>query len=335
MGIPVVAEGEAHYSPIRLLLAVLLSAPASFMAEVALYFALVGLGAYLFLRAIRLHPLAASAGALGFMFGSNFVIELRDMGLLQFQWLMWAAEMSFREGRLKRIFWMAPPLFALQYLAGNPVYSVISLLALWLYLILRAVTSWTLRILSAWTAMTGLGLGMAAVQIIPTLRHVNESVRAGGPSLEYATQYNYSKPADFPHAFFSYASMARESLRPFLPLAVLIPMMAAAFWVTRPAMHDDGLRNGGLAGLLAQDPDRFRFFSLFLPPDNKPSEFREQNALIGSTPPLWGLDSVKYHGSLELRRFERVTQGLTSILRTIRSKRRNLVDFSIFWEQST
>jgi len=482
LGIPVIAEGEAHYSPIRLLLAALLPAPASFMTEIALYFALVGLGTYLFLRAIRLHPLAASAGALGFMFGSHFVIELRDMGLLRaaclFPWLMWLAELSFRERRLKKVFWLAPPLLSLQYLAGNPVYSVISLLAAWVYLILRVLMDrpqarFALRMLLGWTAATSLGLGMGAVQIIPMLRHVKESVRAGGLSLEYATAYNYSKLSDFPHAFFPYAydlrhpvlaisgfydgaliavaaafalwgirragppawalaisavfagAMAlgratplfgllwhlpffngfrfpnryqfwtsfcfaawgaiglnraldqngkmapRQRLLPFLPLALLVSVLAAGLWVTRPTMHRQvlgcvvllagaawalfllgvvrqplallavlnvllaadlayfrnyadyapldsiarGLRKDGLAGLLAQDPGRFRVLSLFLPPDYDPARFREQDGLVGSAPPLWGLDSVKYHGSLELRRFERVLQGLTAALR--------------------
>jgi hypothetical protein len=477
-GTPVVAEGEAHYSPIRLMLAAALPAPASFMSEIALYFALTGLGTYLFLRAIRLHPLAASAGALGFMFGSHFTIELRDMGLLRaaclFPWLMWLAEISFHPGKIRRALWLAPPAVALQYLAGNPVYSVITLVAVFCYLLFRAANMWDkLRLVLLWGAMTGLGLGMGAVQVIPMMRHVSESVRAGGLSLDYATRYNYSKLADFPHALFPYAydlhnpvvsisgfydgaliavaaifgfwwirqagapvwSLAaggafaalmalgsatplygilwhlplfngfrfpnryqfwtsfcftclgavglnralewnREHapggrFRPFLPLGLLIPALAAMLWIARPAMHEeiiycvlllafslgilyllcvvrkplvllaavnlllladlsyfrsyggyapsekieDGSRKDGLAGYLAQDPGRFRVLTLFLTQDYKASEFREQNMLVGSSPPRWGLDGVRYHGSLDLRRFEPLIESLVASLR--------------------
>jgi hypothetical protein len=477
-GTPVVAEGEAQYSPIRLLLAALLPAPASFMTEIALYFALTGLGTYLFLRAIQLHPLAASAGALGFMFGSHFMIELRDMGLLRaaclFPWLMWLAEVSFQPGKTRRTLWLAPPVVALQYLAGNPVYSVVTLVAVFCYLLFRAANMRDkLRLVLLWGAMTGLGLGMGAVQIVPMLRHVSESVRAGGLSLDYATRYNSSKLADFPHALFPYAYDLRNPVvsisgfydgaliavaaifglwwirragapvwslaaggvfaalmalgtatplygvlwhlplfngfrfpnryqfwtsfcftclgavglnralewnrehapgrrfRPFLPLGLLVPALAAMLWIARPAMHEeiiyclllltfslgilyllcvvrrplvllaivnlllvadlgyfrlyadyaptekiqDGLRKDGLAGVLAQDPGRFRILTLFLTPDYKASEFREQNMLIGSSPSLWGLDSVRYHGSLDLRRFEPLIETLVSTLR--------------------
>src|SRR5688572_30312470 len=54
-GFPIVAEGQAaHFQPVHLALAWLLPAPAAFMTEVGLAFAISGLGTYAFLRLFRL-----------------------------------------------------------------------------------------------------------------------------------------------------------------------------------------------------------------------------------------------------------------------------------------
>ena len=48
-GVPTVGEGQsAHYHPVRLLLALLLSPPVSFMLEIGLYLAVAGFSTYLF-----------------------------------------------------------------------------------------------------------------------------------------------------------------------------------------------------------------------------------------------------------------------------------------------
>jgi hypothetical protein len=494
-GIPVIAEGEAHYTPIRLILAFLLSAPASFMAEISLYFALAGLGTHLFLRRLGLHPLAASAGAIGFMFGSQFVVYVRDMGLLRaacfLPWVMWLAETSFQKRSRAKPLWIAPPVIALQFLSGNPVFAVITLVALFSYVLFRGVLSSRdlslpnrlTRVaggLGLWVIITALGLGMAGVQVVPTMQHVKESVRAGGLTLEYAANSNHSKITDVAHALFPYVYDLRNPVvavagfydgaliavavlyalyrirragapawclalsgglatlialgsytpvygllwrlpmmngmrfplryqfwcsfcfaclgaigldaackakggitfkrfRPVLPAAALVLALAAFFWRLRPARHVDlmwcllllaaagalfvglllvkrplavllginvllvadlayfrsyagyappteinaGLKPDGLAGWLRGDPDRFRILSLLEPedmwriatrPDLQRGDFRLQNILNGSAPPLWDLESVKYHGSLELRRFEKVIENISTTL---------------------
>ena len=494
-GIPVIAEGEAHYTPIRLILAFFLSAPASFMAEIALYFALAGLGTHLFLRRLGLHPLAASAGAIGFMFGSQFVVYVRDMGLLRaacfLPWVIWLVETSFRKGSRLKPLWIAPPVIALQFLSGNPVFAVITLVALFSYVLFRGgLSSRDLSLqdrltrvaggLGLWVIITALGLGMAGVQIVPTLQHVEESVRAGGLTLEYAGTSNRSKITDtaqtlFPYVYdlsnplvaaagfydgvliavavlyalyrirragapawclafsgglatllalgsytpiygilwrlplmnglrfparyqfwcsFCFACLgaigldaackekgvfAFKRFRHALPAAVLVLALAALFWRLRPTRHaellwcllllaaaaallaglllakrplvvllginvllvadlayfrsyagyapatkiTDGLKADGLAGWLRGDSGRFRILSLLEPehfwriatrPDLQWGDFRRQNILDGSAPPLWGLESVKYHGSLELRRFEKVIENISSTL---------------------
>jgi hypothetical protein len=57
-----------------------------------------------------------------------------------------------------------------------------------------------------WVLITVLGVGMAAVQVVPTWRHLNQSVRAGGLSLQYAANSNHSQIKDLSQPFFPYMS---------------------------------------------------------------------------------------------------------------------------------
>jgi len=340
---------------------------------------------------------------------------------------------------------------------------------------------------------------MAAIQVVPMMRHVKESVRAGGLTLEYAANSNHSKITNIPHAFFPYVYdlhnpvvavagfydgvliavavffalrwirrlgapawclalsgvaatlMALGSYTPIygllwhlpflngfrfplryqfwasfcfaclgaigfdralvwqktsfrLPrsgpavtIAAFVLIVSAAFWRLRPMRHREliwcilllfastavlltltairrplallaainvllladlayfrffagyapttkiavGLRIDGLAGWLRQDPGRFRILSILEPeqlgyimnrPDLQHGEFRLQNILIGSAPALWGLESVKYHGSLELRRFEKVIEALSLSLQNEPEQASKLSPFLNFLE---
>ena len=490
-GLPVIAEGEAHYTPIRILLAATLSAPAAFMTEIGVCFGLVGLGTYLFLRRIGLHPLVSSAGAIAFMFGSQFVVYVEDMGLLRaacfLPWILWLAESSFDPKKSRMVLWSGPPIIALQFLSGNPTFAVVTIVALFCYLAARSVTlsikterTWLtasrdiLRVVLGWGLIVALGFAMAAVQIIPTFRHIPESVRAGGLSLEYAANTSHTRLKDFVQLFFPYLSDVRNvvtamagfydggliavaalfllwrirragapavclvlsgmlgalislgsstplygllfrlplfnglrfpvryqfwtsfcfaclgaiglqqaidlnkiagrtigRLRVLFPVAASLLTGAAAAWWLRPGraaefelsvffltvsfvlfaglcisrgawpavlpiavlflladlsyfrFHSNyapgipianALKLDGVAEWLHRDPDHFRIFSLFDSQEVEPKGLRHQDALMGSSPGIWDLNSLGYHGSLELRRYERVVNDLISDL---------------------
>ena len=492
-GLPVIAEGEAHYTPIRVLLAAMLSAPAAFMIEIGVYFGLAGVGTYLFLRRIGLQPLTSSAGALGFMFGSQLVVYVEDMGLLRaacfLPWILWLAESSFHPKKTKLVFWLGPPIIALQFLSGNPTFAVVTLVALFCYLAARNATLImkaqgarrpaaleSLRLCVGWALIVALGFGMAAVQVIPTLRHIDQSVRAGGLSLEYASNTSHTRLKDFVQLFFPYMSDVRnvvtamagfydggliavaalfalwrirklgdpawclvlsglaaamislgsstplygllfrlplfnglrlplryqfwtsfcfaclgaiglqqvielsrtaqltgERLRSLLPVGVLLLIGGAGAWWLRPGRSEgfelsvfflvlsfalfaglyvshetarstillcglvfllvdlsyfrfhshyapglpiaSALKRDGVAEWLHKDSDHFRLFSLFDSQEVEPRGLRHQDTLIGSAPGIWDLNSLGYHGSLELRRYERVFNDLISALR--------------------
>ena len=222
-GFPVVSDGQiANYDPVHLILAAVLDAPAAFMTEIGVCFALSGLGTYLYLRRIRLHPFAAVAGSLGFMFGSQDLMYVRSMGLLRagclLPWVIWVAERLFRERRSSKPFWWGPPLVALQFLSGNPTFAVITALgvtgylacriafsALGQYIKVRKSRGAGLTVLFAFCSIVSLGVTLASIQVVPTLQHQSKSVREGGLSLENsavgASRFSHFIEPLFPYAF--------------------------------------------------------------------------------------------------------------------------------------
>jgi hypothetical protein len=194
-GSPVVAEGQAaHYHPVRLLLGLVLSAPAVFMGEVGIYLALAGLGTFFYLRQIHLNRIAALAGAISFMFGSQCVVYVRSMVLLRagclLPWLLLLAERLIQRGRYIELAWVALAV-ALQFLSGNPTFAIVALLGIPAYLICRVMLGrergWkrAAAAVVGWGAAAAVGIAMAAIQVIPTFMHLPFSVRESGFSAEY------------------------------------------------------------------------------------------------------------------------------------------------------
>ena len=223
LGFPATAEGQAaHYHPIRLLSALLFPAPAALMWEVALYFAIAGLSTYFFLRQFRLHQLACLLGAGSQMFCSFAVIYVRNVALHRSFCLlplaMLCAERFVRRGEVRSLL-AAAVVIGVQFLSGHPSFAIVTVVATAVYVALRVIQEHWRREnaipaaaralavrLTAWAVAAGLGLGLAAIQVLPTLMHAEQSQRQGGLAFEFATG---SQPATlrglgqllFPHIY--------------------------------------------------------------------------------------------------------------------------------------
>jgi hypothetical protein len=267
-GIPEIAEDEANYFPVRLVLASVLNAPAAFMAEISLCFAVAGLGTYLFLGRLGLNRLASLAGALSFMFGSQMVVYVRSMALLPagclLPWVMWLAEVSFDPERTGLVFCLAPLVIGMQFLAGNPTFAVVTVVALVCYLVLRivfmALTSGKpaltrgLRILGLWLLVGSIGVGIAGVQVVPTFKHLSQSIRAEGFSFEYVASTGHSQIKNFPQSFFPYVyslDSSRTAAAGFYDGALMAAAVLFCLWQIRKAGPPVWcLTVGGLIGAL-------------------------------------------------------------------------------------
>jgi hypothetical protein len=146
---------------------------------------LVGLGMYVFTRAsLCLARFPALISALSFML-SSFVVDwlLHPIGqaVMLFPWLLWATERALRAPTARRIALLAL-LEALIGLAGQPEMALhlslgASVFALWRGLA-QVPLAWRLRLrrLAWWAAGMTLGSLLAAVQYLPTLAVVSQSV---------------------------------------------------------------------------------------------------------------------------------------------------------------
>jgi hypothetical protein len=205
MGFPVTAEGQAaHYSPIRVLLAFLFDPGPALMWEVAVYLVLAGLGTYAFIRQVGGSRPAATLAGITQMFGSFSVIFVRNLALHRamclFPLTMLMAERFVSRRRLRDLA-AAAVLIALQFLSGHPTLAIVASVASTTYVIVRtlqretgsrvrrgSVVSRLVVVLAGWTAALALGVTSAGVQTIPTLMHVENSLRQGGWTFNYAVR---------------------------------------------------------------------------------------------------------------------------------------------------
>ena len=196
--------------------------PVSFMLEVGVYFAIAGMSTFYFLRQFRLHTAACVAGGLCMMFNSFSVVFVRNMVLHRSACLlpvaMLCAERFVRRGTYGWLF-AAAGVFGIQLLSGHPTLTVITVIATTTYLssrlwqrsrqfnqsLMRAA-----QLVSAGTAHWALavvaGAGVAAIQFLPQLLHVEQSMRQGGLNPEYAAttlpaQLRYLPQLLLPYAF--------------------------------------------------------------------------------------------------------------------------------------
>jgi hypothetical protein len=221
-GAPTVGEGQsAHFHPVRLLLTWMFSPAVSLMLEVGVYFAIAGVSMFFFLRQFRLHRAACVVGGLCMMFNSFSVVFIRNIALHRSACLlpvaMLCAERFVQRGTYGSIL-AAGIVFGVQLLSGHPTFTVITLIATTTHLAARvwqrsrraghspARAAYTVTVGAAhWSIAAAAGAGIAAIQFLPQLLHVQQSVRQGGLNPEYATalaaQLRYLPQLVLPYAF--------------------------------------------------------------------------------------------------------------------------------------
>jgi hypothetical protein len=256
LGFPATAEGQAaHYHPVRFLSALLFSAPAALMWEVALYLAIAGLSTYFFLRQLRLHRTACMLGAATQMFCSFSVIYIRNVALHRSFCLlplaMLCAERFVQRRDLRS--WLAAGLvIGIQFLAGHPSFAIVTAVATAVYVCIRVLqesrrrraSAWqTARALAArlgaWAGVAVLSLGLAAIQVLPTLRHAEQSQRQGGLSFEFATGSQPATVRGMAQLLFPYAYTQGDW------------MPEAAWWGRFNPVPSEGIYNGAMCVVLA------------------------------------------------------------------------------------
>jgi hypothetical protein len=204
-GLPLAAEGEAGaLFPPNLVLFGMLPPYEAYVLSLLLALAALGIGAYGFARSLGAGPVGSFLAGAALMLSGFSLGHERHLSLLRtaalLPWLLWVAEAHARRPRLLTV-GLGALVVALQWLAGNPQLAHLSALTLALYLPVRAATEAQRggrgRLLAAGrglggaAAMVGLGLLVAAVQLLPSWLYVRETARSGGLSLDEATHLGF------------------------------------------------------------------------------------------------------------------------------------------------
>ncbi len=190
-GFPLFAEGQAgvFYLPNWPFFALMSTHHAAAYSTI-LHFILAGLFTYGYLRALRCRPAAALLGGLAFQWGGFLVLRALFLNLVNVVvWLpalCWLAERWLTEPHKRRSSTaMIIAVITLVLLAGHPQAAVYTLVFWWLYFLWRALPllagGWKNRreLLIPLLLVPMAAIGLAAVQLLPTLELTGASARAG------------------------------------------------------------------------------------------------------------------------------------------------------------
>jgi hypothetical protein len=163
----------------------------------ALHVALAGWGMYGWCRAVGLDRFPAFIGALAFS-GSGFLVSrvaLFPSMAFTFPWLavwLWRAEALMRNRRPRNALWLGLTL-GLGLLAGHAQTAWYGGLMLAAYLVFRTIQQHLPLVIGHWSLIVlslAIGLGLAAVQLLPTAELVIQSQRAAGVDTNFAMTYS-------------------------------------------------------------------------------------------------------------------------------------------------
>jgi hypothetical protein len=190
-------EGQVGmYHPLHLLLYRALSLEWAFNLEYILSYVWMFPGTYLMLRRMELPQYASAFGALVFTFsGFNLLhsVHLNAIAVIShIPWLIVAIDIALRTKDQKKLAAAGLSISLLtgsQLLLGQPQYVWLSVLAEGLFVLwfLKDSVSWWRLLLLALTKLVGIMLG--AVQLLPTMDVLSESVRIQ-PSLDFVLRFS-------------------------------------------------------------------------------------------------------------------------------------------------
>ncbi|MBN1383693.1 MAG: YfhO family protein [Elusimicrobia bacterium] len=195
-GYPIHAEGQGGFCyPLNVLLFRFLPTYAAFNYSVILTFFFTGFFTYLYARLLDLSKTSSLFSAIAFMFSGFFVMHVRHLNMIQTAcWLpllFYLLEKYFQTDRTIYVI-LTGVIFSFQILAGFPQIAYYSFLAILVYFLFgifrkKKIVQMLLSIL----IVVIVGIGLSAIQWIPTYELTKLSVRDGGISKFFLTEWAY------------------------------------------------------------------------------------------------------------------------------------------------
>lgn len=198
-GFPLLAEGQlgALYPP-NLILHLLLPVPLALNVFILGHLLLAGVGAYAFARRLDLRRIAAVFSGLVFALGGFFVAHLNHINIVACAaWMPWLFLLVDRlvvgetpGHRLQHAALLALEL-GLEFLAGHPQIALLTFVAVLAYaLYLIWVTRPKVGVLFLLMFSLGLGIALAAAQLLPTYELMQLSGRSEGLDPEFFASFS-------------------------------------------------------------------------------------------------------------------------------------------------
>jgi len=284
-GFPSFAEGQGgFFYPLNMLLFYFLNPVAAYNYSVILNFFLAGLFMFVYVRNMGVGMFASLVSSVVFMFSGFFIAHLKHINMLNTAcWiplLFFLIEIFFTKKKLVFLL-LAGAVFSLQVLAGHFQIAFYSAIAFSLYFLFRFFTSEGRKKISTFLKSMSLlallflaGLGIAAVQFVPTMELAKNSVRSGGITYEEATgwayrpqdlitlvsPYYYGDPAD---ATYDYKKTENNIFWENCSYVGLLPLFAALFaliflWKNRYVKFFAGLAVFAMLVVLAKYTPLFK-----------------------------------------------------------------------------
>lgn len=214
-GFPSFAEGQGgFFYPLNLLLFYFLPSPVAYNYSVILTFLLAGIFTFIYARSIRLSKFASLFAGITFMFSGFFVTRLKHINMINAAcWLpliFFLIEKYFQKKKFPYLI-SAGMVWALQILAGHFEIAYYSVIGFSLYFLFRLCLVYKEQKKFSSLIKMGLnffwviliGVGISAIQLLPTYEYSKHSIRAEGVSYQEATMWTYS-PSDLTTLIFPY-----------------------------------------------------------------------------------------------------------------------------------
>jgi len=200
-GFPIHAEGEGgFFYPLNLILFWILPSWVAFNYSVVLTFFLAGLFTYLYTRSLELSKIGAFMSAVTFMFSGFFVTHLIHLNMINVA--MWIPLCFFfveKYFRTNKFYYglLVGIIFGMQVLCGFPQLAYYSILATASYFIFRLFCKTSgqkvniKKQICVLILILTIGIGLSAIQWIPTYEFVRFSSRQKGVTFDYANLAPY------------------------------------------------------------------------------------------------------------------------------------------------
>ena len=212
-GFPIFAEGQiAALDPLNLILHALLPVSLAFSYSILLRLAMTSIGMYLFCRSAGFRATSAFLAGFVFGFGGFTLAHIQHLTLEAVAaWLPWLLyfqnqmQRAWREGKRSAVVWFCLVTLAIgiQFVSGFPQIAIANLIPFGLISILgvafwnrpekanpRATIRAVLQSFGITVLSVGIGLGIAAVQLLPSAELLNLSVRAQDAGPEFFSSYS-------------------------------------------------------------------------------------------------------------------------------------------------